>query len=305
MTGRSLAETRLHRERPIMMIEREAIMRRWAVVGVGVLGAILWALSVGAAAPEGQGDAKRVVATVNMVELTYDDFKQRITMLELERGPVTPDRYLEVLRAMVREEILYQAAVGQQLDTKEEVKKRLEISRRQVLSEELLRQKVTPASQVTEEEVKKAYEENKIQLTTEAVKVSHIMVKTETEAETIQTELKAGKSFEELAKAKSQDAGSAEKGGELGMLSRGQTEPEFETAAFALKDGEVSGVVKTQYGYHIIKVLSHETTLQPYDEVKDRLREMLEKQKQRDVLMKTMAEYEQGAKTELYEDRLR
>ena len=280
-------------------------MRRWAVVGVGVLGAILWALSVGAAAPEGQGDAKRVVATVNMTELTYDDFKQRIKMLELERGPVAPDRYVEVLRAMVREEILYQAAVGQQLDTKEEVKKRLEISRRQVLIEELLRQKVTPASQVTEEEVKKAYEDNKIQLTTEAVKASHIMVKTEAEAETIQTELKAGKSFEELAKAKSQDAGSAEKGGELGMLSRGQTEAEFETAAFALKDGEVSGVVKTQYGYHIIKVLSHETTLQPYGEVKDRLREMLEKQKQRDVLVKTMAEYEQGAKTELYEDRLR
>ncbi|HEX7549136.1 MAG TPA: peptidylprolyl isomerase [Candidatus Methylomirabilis sp.] len=280
-------------------------MKRWAGVGVGVLGGILWALSAGAAAPEGQGDAKRVVATVNMAELTYDDFKQRIKMLELERGPVTPDRFAEVLRAMVREEILYQAAVGQQLDTKEEVKKRLEISRRQVLIEELLRQKVTPASQVTEEEVKKAYEDNKIQLTTEAVKVSHIMVKTETEAETIQTELKAGKSFEELAKAKSQDAGSAEKGGDLGMLSRGQTEPEFETAAFALKDGEVSGVVKTQYGYHIIKVLSHETTLQPYDEVKDRLREMLGKQKQRDVLMKTMAEYEQGAKTEVYEDRLR
>ncbi len=279
-------------------------MRRWAVIGVGVLSGILWALSVGAAAPEGQEDAKRVVATVNSTELTYDDFQQRIKMLQLERGPVAPERYVEILHAMVREEILYQAAVGQQLDTKEEVKKRLEISRRQVLIEELLRQKVTPASQVTEEEVKKAYEENKVQLTTEAVKVSHIMVKTETEAEMIQTELKAGGSFEELAKAKSQDAGSAEKGGELGMLSRGQTEPEFEAAAFALKDGEVSGVVKTQYGYHIIKVLAHETTLQPYDEVKDRLREMLEKQKQRDVLMKTMAEYEQGAKTEIYEDRL-
>ena len=280
-------------------------MRRWAIVSVGVLGGILWALSVGAAAPEGQEDAKRVVAKVNMVELTYDDFSQRIKMLESERGPVAPDRYAEILRAMVREEILYQAAIGQGLDMKEDVKKRLEISRRQVLIEELLREKVTPASQVTEEEVKTAYEENKSQLTTEAVKVSHIMVKTEAEAEVIQTELKAGKSFEELAKTKSQDAGSAEKGGDLGMLSRGQTEPEFETAAFALQDGEVSGVVKTQYGYHIIKVFAHETTLQPYDEVKGRLREMLEKKKQRDVLMKTMAEYEQGAKTEVYEDRLR
>ena len=280
-------------------------MRRWAVIGVGVLGGILWALPAAAAESGGQGDAKRVVAKVNQAELTYDDFKQRIEILEQERGPVRPDRYGEILRAMVREEVLYQAAVGQKLDAREEVKKRLEISRRQVLVEELLREKVTPASQVTEEEVKKAYEENKALLATEAVKVSHIMVKTEAEAEVIQAELKSGKSFEELAKAKSLDVGSAEKGGDLGMLTRGQTEPEFETAAFALKDGEVSGVVKTQYGYHIIKVVSHETTVQSYDEVKARLREVLGKQKQRDVLMKTMAEYEQGAKTELYEDRLR
>jgi peptidyl-prolyl cis-trans isomerase C len=287
------------------MTESEAIMRRWAIIGVGVLGGILWTLPAAPAESGGQEDAKRVVAKVNQAELTYDDFKQRIEILEQERGPVTPDRYGEVLRAMVREEVLYQAAVGQKLDAKEGVKKRMEIARRQVLIEELLREKVTPASQVTEEEVKKAYEENKTLLTTEAVKVSHIMLKTEAEAETIQAELKTGKSFEELAKVKSQDAGSAEKGGDLGMLSRGQTEPEFETAAFALKDGEVSGIVKTQYGYHIIKVASHETTVQSYDEVKARLREMLGKQKQRDVLMKTMAEYEQGAKTELYEDRLR
>jgi peptidyl-prolyl cis-trans isomerase C len=280
-------------------------MGRWAVVGMGVLGGVMWALSAGAADPEAQGKAQRVVAKVNQVELTYEDFTQRVELLAQERGPIASDRYGEVLRAMVREEILYQAAVAQQLEANEAVKKRLEIARRQVLVEELLRQKVGPASQVTEDEVKKAYEENRPMLTTETVKVSHIMVRTEEEAEAIEAELKAGKSFEELAKAKSQDQGSAEKGGALGTLSRGQTEPEFEAAAFALKDDEVSEVVKTQYGYHVIKGGPHETTVQPYDEVKDRLREMLTKQKQRDVLMKTMAEYEKRATTELYEDRLR
>jgi parvulin-like peptidyl-prolyl isomerase len=163
---------------------------------------------------------------------------------------------------------------------------------------------VTPESQVTEEDVKKAYEENLPQLTTETVKVSHILVKTQAEAEAIEIELKAGKPFEDLAKAKSEDTGSAAKGGELGPLSRGQTEPEFEAAAFALKDGEVSGIVKTQYGYHILKGGPHETTVQPYDEVKARLREMLTKQKQRNALMKTMAEYEAGATTEVFEDRI-
>jgi peptidyl-prolyl cis-trans isomerase C len=287
------------------MAESEARMGRWTRVGIGVLGAILWALSAGAAGPEGPGDAKRVVAKVNQTELTYDDFKQRVELLERERGPVSPDRYGEILRAMVREEILFQAAVAQKLDEDEGVKKRLGIARRQVLIEELLREKVAAGSQVKEDEVKKAYEDNKAQLSTETVSVSHILVKTEAEAQAIEAELKAGKPFEELAKAKSQDNGSADKGGALGALSRGQTEPEFEAAAFALKDGEVSEIVKTQYGYHIIKGGSHETSVQPYDEVKDRLREMLSKQKQRTVLMKTMAEYEERATTDVFEDRLR
>ena len=280
-------------------------MGRWAGVSMAALGVILWAHATEAAAPEGPVDPKRVVAKVNQVEITYDDFRQRVELLEQERGPVSPDRYGEILRAIVREEILYQAAVAQQLETKEAIKKRLEISRRQVLVEELLRMKVASASQVTEEELKKAYEENRPLLTTETVKVSHILVNTEAEAEAIEAELKAGKPFEELAKTKSQDQGSAEKGGELGPLSRGQTEPEFETVAFALKDGEVSAVVKTQYGYHIIKGGEHETTVQPYDTIKGQLREMLTKQKQRNALMATMAEYEAGVTSETYEDRLR
>ena len=279
-------------------------MRRFVFIGMGVLGVFLWAHAAMAASPGGQEDAKRVVAKVNQTEISYEDFRQRVELLQ-ERGPVAPERYVEILRALVREEILYQAAVAQQLEANEAVKRRLELARRQVLVEELLRMRVTPASQVTEEELQKAYEENKPLLSTETVTVSHIMVKSEAEAEAIEAELKGGASFEELAKAKSQDQGSAEKGGELGALSRGQTEPEFEAAAFALKDGEVSEIVKTQYGYHIIKGGSHATTVQPYDAVKDQLREMLTKQKQRNALMATMAEYEAGAKVETYEDRLR
>ncbi len=64
-------------------------------------------------------------------------------------------------------------------------------------------------------------------------------------------------------------------------------------------------MVKTQYGFHIIKGGPHGATVQPYDEVKEKLREMLAKQKQRDGLMTTMLEFEQRATTELFEDRLR
>jgi peptidyl-prolyl cis-trans isomerase C len=274
-------------------------------IGVGLLAIAVWATAAHAAAPDAQADGRRVVARVNQVELTLDDFQARLGMLEQERGPVSPERYGEILRALVREEILFQVATAQQVDQEARIKQRVEIARRQVIIEELLRRKMETLGQVTEEEIKKAYDENKPLFTTETVGASHIMVKTAAEAEAVQAELKAGKPFAELAKEKSQDTGSAEKGGDLGTLSRGQTEAEFETAAFALKDGEISGVVKTQYGFHIIKGGPHGATVQPYDEVKEKLREMLAKQKQRDALMTTMLEFEKGATTELFEDRLR
>jgi len=274
-------------------------------IGMGMLAIAVWATAAQAAAPDAQPDGRRVVARVNQAELTFDDFKVRLGMLEQERGPIPPDRYGEILRALVREEILFQAATAQQVDQEARIKQRVEVARRQVIIEELLRRKMETLSQVTEEDIKKAYEENKPLFTTETVGASHIMVKTAAEADALQAELKAGKPFAELAKERSQDTGSAEKGGDLGILNRGQTEAEFETAAFALKDGEISGVVKTQYGFHIIKGGPHGATVQPYDEVKEKLREMLAKQKQRDALMTTMLEFEKGATTELFEDRLR
>ena len=272
---------------------------------ISLLALGLWAASADAAAADGAGEGPRVVAKVNQVDVTYDDFTIRLQLLERERGPVPPERYGEILRALVREEILYQAAVAQHLDEEVSVKHRAEVARRQVIIEELLRRKVEASTQVSDEEARKAYEQNQPLFSSETVGVSHIMVKTESDAEAVQAELKAGKDFADVAKAKSQDQGSAEKGGDLGMVGRGQTEPEFEAAAFALKEGDLSGIVKTQYGYHILKGGPHATTVQPFEEVKDKLREMLAKQKQRDVLMLTMKEFEQNATTQVFEDRLR
>jgi len=82
---------------------------------------------------------------------------------------------------------------------------------------------------------------------------SHILVKTETEALACLTYMKQGKSFEELAKEKSL-CPSGKKGGNLGWFSRGQMVREFETAAFSGKKGAIIGPVKTQFGYHIIRI---------------------------------------------------
>ena len=86
------------------------------------------------------------------------------------------------------------------------------------------------------------------------VNASHILVKTEQEANVILFDLKTGKSFEDIAKEKSL-CPSGKKGGNLGWFARGQMVKEFEDAAFALKKGEISKPVKTQFGWHIIKVI--------------------------------------------------
>ncbi|MGH9342463.1 MAG: peptidylprolyl isomerase [Terriglobia bacterium] len=122
------------------------------------------------------------------------------------------------------------------------------------------------------------------------VKVSHILLKTtgetpQQEQQTLQVaqkvlaQVKAGGNFADLAKKYSQDTGSAQNGGELGWIKRGQTVKAFEDAAFSMKPGEISNLVKTEYGYHIIKVEDKQTAhLQPFAEVKASIQAALEKQ---------------------------
>jgi len=124
----------------------------------------------------------------------------------------------------------------------------------------------------------------------ERVHARHILVKTEgksdaekallkTKAEDMLKQLKAGADFAEMAKKSSEDPGSGQKGGDLDWLVKGQTVPEFEAAAFALKPNEISNIVTTQFGYHIIQVLAHEPPrVKPLEEVKVQLTEELRKQ---------------------------
>ncbi|HEV2499967.1 MAG TPA: peptidylprolyl isomerase [Terriglobia bacterium] len=122
------------------------------------------------------------------------------------------------------------------------------------------------------------------------VKVSHILLKTtgessQQEQQTLQlaqkvlAQVKAGGNFADLAKKYSQDPGSAQNGGELGWIKRGQTVKAFEDAAFSMKPGEISNLVKTEYGYHIIKLEDKQTAhLQPFSEVKATIEATLQKQ---------------------------
>jgi EpsD family peptidyl-prolyl cis-trans isomerase len=259
----------------------------------------------GEATPPGPPEASQAVARVNQVEITYGQFKSRLEEIERQQGPVPREKWPDVLRGLVQMEVLFQGAIADGLDKDAAVKARLEQARREVLIQALIQRKVITQVRVTDEEVRKRYEESKPLFSAETVTTSHIMVKTEAEAEAILKELQAGRDFAELAKSKSQDTGSAEKGGDLGAIRRGQTVPEFEEAAFRLKDGEVSPVIKSEYGYHVLKGGPHSTVTQPFDEVKERIRQMLLQEKQRETFMALLADLEKRAAPEVFEDRVR
>ncbi|HLR20559.1 MAG TPA: peptidylprolyl isomerase, partial [Tissierellaceae bacterium] len=108
--------------------------------------------------------------------------------------------------------------------------------------------------EVSDEEIEEYFEENKDQLgEKEEVDASHILVEEEDEAKEIKEKLDDGEDFEKLAEKHSID-GSKDEGGKLGFFGKGEMVPEFEEAAFDLKEGEISDVVETENGYHIIKV---------------------------------------------------
>jgi len=287
--------------------ESKVRMRHWVVMAamlvIGVSGGLCVASSGFPATEPSEG--KRVVARVNQVEITYEEFTKRLESLQKERGPIAPGQFKDVVRGMIQEEILLQSAMADGLDQDPAVKGRLEQARRQVLIEELVKRKVLARSQVTDEEARQMYEDNKPLFSTDTVQVRHIMLRTQAEAEGVLQELREGKDFAELAKVKSQDPGSAGKGGDLGAIRRGMTVPEFEEEAFRLKEGELSPVIRTQYGYHIIKAGAHAAVVQPFDEVKDRIRQSLLQQKQRETFTVFMADLEKKATTQIFEDQLR
>jgi peptidyl-prolyl cis-trans isomerase D len=149
-------------------------------------------------------------------------------------------------------------------------------------------------------DLRRMYSQNQESFRTpERVKVRHILLKTDgkpaseepkikAKAEDLLKQIRGGADFAALAKKNSEDTGSAASGGEYpGFVTRGQTVPEFEKAAFSLKPGQTSDLVKTQYGYHIIQVLQHEDArLRPFEEAKSELAVQAKKQLVNDAMNK-------------------
>jgi peptidyl-prolyl cis-trans isomerase D len=177
--------------------------------------------------------------------------------------------------------------------------------------------KIQNGVQVTHDELQSYYNQHRDQYrVAEQAKVSHILIKTplpgpdgkvdekgvaeaQRRAEDLLKQLKAGAKFEDLARKYSEDPGSAKEGGSLGWIGKGRTVPEFEKAAFSLPKGQISDLVKSSYGFHIIRVDDRQDAhMKTLEEVKDQIEPTLKQQKAQQIAQKQAEDLLQQAKTQ-------
>lgn len=252
--------------------------------------------------PAAPGKNATVIATVNGANITSDDFDREVKALpEYIRAMAdTPQGKKEMIDTLVMRELILQQAAKDGVDKSKEVEEKMAELKKRIIVDTYLKKKVENDAKISDEELKSFYEKNLDKFKAgEQVKASHILVKTEQEAKDVLAQLKSGAKFEELAKSKSVDS-SAAQGGDLGWFGKGNMVPVFEKTAFALKEGELSGIVKSEFGFHIIKLTGKRPAgTRPFEEAREQIKTALLPQKQQQVFMQLKEDMRKGAKIEI------
>lgn len=218
-----------------------------------------------------------VVLTVGDEKITAGEFDQLIEALQIHSA-----KKREIATRLVEIKVMYQEAHKRKLDENPNVQRELEVQRESFLARILL-QDMTANAQVDDATAQQYYDRHKADY--ETVHARHILIRVKgsslpvqpgkkelsdeeglAKAQDIRKKLLAGEDFAALAKAESDDVQSGAKGGDLGVVRHNQTVPPFDQAVFSLPVGQLSEPIKTQFGYHIIKV--EQRDVKPFAEVK-------------------------------------
>jgi peptidyl-prolyl cis-trans isomerase C len=255
-------------------------------------------------APQGEAKKGQVLAEVNGTAVTSEDLKKQIEVLppQVQAFAGTPEGRRELFDNIIAQQLMVDEAKKAGVENDPVFKERLEDIKKRLMVESYVKKTLAEKVKVDDAELQKFYEQNKDRFKTGSqIKASHIIVKDENLAKQIKAELDKGGNFEELAKKHSTD-GAAAKGGDLGWFAKDAMIPDFYDAAAALKEGQISGVVKTQFGFHIIKLTGKRGAgIMPFAEIKEQLKEMMLPQKQQEYFAKMKEEVKAKAKI-VYKD---
>ncbi len=258
-----------------------------------------------------EGSKGPVLAKVDGTVITKEDFLNKINRVpEWARDRFQSEQgKKEFLDELVKEQLIYKDAVKNGLDRDEEFKRDLEEFKKMTLIKIVLEKEVEKKAKLDPKEVKDFYDKNtdKFTIGTE-IKAKHILVDSEDMAKNIVKKIRQGESFSKLAEQYSKDKATAKNGGDLGFFGRGRMVPEFEAVAFNLKIGEISGTVKTRFGYHIVQVTDRkEGRAGSFEEIKGALERQLMIEKQKSLFDAYVDKLKKNAKIETaaYETELK
>ena len=250
---------------------------------------------------QGYADSAQIAAMKpNLRKQAADNAINRILLegaiknLGMKADKKTVDERVDYYRKNFVSDEAFNADLAKRGMTADQLRQEIEMG---IQAEALFNRRTANLKPATEQEARLFYDNNEDRFVQpERVRASHILLtvnKDETdaaralkkaEAQRILGELKKGTDFAEAAR-KYSGCPSKEQGGDLGYFERGRMVPEFETAAFGLKTGQLSGVVETQFGYHIIKVTDHaKASTVPFDQAKQNIEQYLAKQKKQQTL---------------------
>ncbi|MGB3783609.1 MAG: peptidylprolyl isomerase [Priestia megaterium] len=231
-------------------------------------------------------DSSKVIVETKAGNITQGDLYKQM------KDTIGQDQFNTLVRSVTEEKVLskkYKVTdkeLDQQLNILREqygdqvdsvIKQKGEKEVKDMLKVDILREKAATAGiKVSDKELKKAYDEYKAQKP--HIRASHILVKDEKTANEVEAKIKKGEDFASLAKEYSTDQQSAANGGDLGYFGEGQMVKEFEEAAYKLKKGEVSKPIKTEYGYHIIKLVDKKK-VESFEKKKPELEQQIKRSK--------------------------
>jgi len=277
------------------------------MVRKGVSIGLLLVLCLGLWACQRSGDDRQVkneLVRINDVSITLDEFRQMSEDQSLEKKMrlISEKGLRDFLdNYVITREVLYQEAKKKGFDQRKEILAKVEEIKRMMAIDALLEEALKGKSEVSDAEVQQYYKENQQQFTEpREVRIRHLFVNSEPVLQEVRGKLAKGESFEKLASQYNIDL-TREDGGDLGFVKRGQLSPafaQFEEVAFSLRNpGDISDVVKTPLGYHILKLEDKKgTVLRPFDQVKENIRLFLQAKKRQDAYLEYIKEAKVRAK---------
>lgn len=246
---------------------------------------------------------RKVLARINDEVITLEEFNNDIERLPKHYQDMIVGQKKKFLDEIIKEELLYKEALKSNIDKDAETQELIAEARKKILVSSLIKSRVDNKAFLSEDDLREYYDQHSEEfMLPERWRASHIVVDTPEEAREIREKLNEGVSFEELAENRSKDA-TAKEGGDIGYFSKGQLIPEFQNACFELKIGQISDVVETPFGYHVIKLTDKKNPeVQEFSSVKELIRKELERTQKRELLDELITDLRNDAKITINEE---